>query len=130
MPLPLPTVVEDYVIAAIKHAVAEFSDDGTVGAYVPEFPGIVAFGSDVHECARNLYLHVEEWVRTAISQGYSLPVLDGIDLDSDTGRILTSYHQTSEPTETRGAFFENETALEKAFHYFDDIAALTSHGAA
>lgn len=108
----LSTIAEDYVIAAIKHSVVELSDDGTVGAYVPELPGVVAFGADVHECARNLYVHIEEWIRTALSRGYRLPVLDGIDLSADASSILASYHRDRESAEGEGTFFPNEAALQ------------------
>lgn len=126
----LPTIVEEYIVAAIKHAVAEFSDDGTVSAYVSEFPGVVAFGADVHECARNLYAHLEEWARTAVTHGYPLPVLDGIDPTTDTSGVLASYQPSSELARVQGDFFKNEAALEEAFRHFDEIAALTVYDAA
>jgi hypothetical protein len=85
---------------------------------------------DVHECARNLYIHLEEWVRTALSQGVRLPVLDGIDLNADADRLRATYHQGTPSPATEGDFFETEEALEKAFRHFDEIAELASHGAA
>jgi predicted RNase H-like HicB family nuclease len=126
----LPTIVENYIIAAIKRAEVEFSEDSTVGAYVPDFPGIVAFGADVHECARNVYVHLEEWVRTALRQGYSLPVLDTIDLNADADSLCATYHGSPAATTGQSDFFDTEEALEKAFRHFDEIAELASHGAA
>jgi predicted RNase H-like HicB family nuclease len=128
--LPLPTVVEEYIIAAIRHAVPETDEDGTVGAYVPEIPGLVAFGGDVHECARNLYMHLEEWLRRALTEGWQLPVLDGVDLASMRGAALRSYAPPGKGPRPGTSFFENEAALEEAFRHFDEVAALQAHGAA
>ncbi|HLJ66113.1 MAG TPA: hypothetical protein VKX16_01975 [Chloroflexota bacterium] len=108
----LPAIVESYVFAVVTHAAAEVADDQrTTAAHVPGFPGIVAFGADSHECARNLYFSLEEWVRTALTHGYVLPVVNGIDLNADTGQILVTYHQDSGVAGARGDFFENEAAL-------------------
>lgn len=126
----LPTIIEDYAILAIKRAEVEFPEDDTVGVYVPDFPGIVVFGADVHECARNLYVHLEEWIRAALNQGYNLPVLDGIDLNADADSLLATYHGAPAASAGQSDFFETEEALEKAFRHFDEIAELASHGAA
>jgi predicted RNase H-like HicB family nuclease len=126
----LPTVVEEYVIAALKHAVAETDEDGVVGAYVPEIPGVLAFGADVHECARNLYIRLEEWVRRALAEGWDVPVLDDLDLGSNREAILAGYRADADSQKTSANFFENETALEEAFRHLDEVAALQRHGAA
>ncbi len=128
--MPLPTVVEEYVIAALKHAVAETDEDGVVGAHVPEIPGVLAFGADVHECARNLYIRLEEWVRRALAEDWEVPVLDGVDLSANRDAILAGYRADAGSQETAARFFENETALEEAFRHVDEVAALQSHGAA
>lgn len=128
--MSLPTVVEEYIIAAIKHAVPETLEDGTIGAYVPEIPGLVAFGADVHECACNLYVHLEELVRAAVAGGMEMPVLDGVKLDVDSLQLRASYSQDAEPDTSVARFFENEEALEEAFRHFDEVAALQAHGAA
>lgn len=126
--MPSPTIVEDYVIAALKHGKLEELEDGTIGAFVPEFPGLVAFGADVHECVRNLYAHLEEWIRTVLLQGHDLPIIEGIDLNADVGHILASYHRDTATGHIYGDFFENERALEEAFRHYDEIAELTLHG--
>jgi predicted RNase H-like HicB family nuclease len=91
--MSLTTIVEDYVVAALRHAVPETDEDGTFGAWIPEIPGLVAFGADVHECARNLYGLLEEWVRERLVVGDEMPVIDGIDLNSEAGQTRASYHR-------------------------------------
>ncbi len=43
--MPLPTIVDAYIHAAVKHAVIELMADGTVVATVPEAFGVVASGA-------------------------------------------------------------------------------------
>src|SRR5437660_711403 len=74
--MPILTIVEDYVMAAMRHAELEDLELGGVGAYVPECPGVLAFGDDVHECAAGLYSRLEEWVRLCLRRGQTLPVID------------------------------------------------------
>lgn len=113
--MPLITVVEAYIFAALKRALAETLDDGTVVATIPELPGVIVYGADTHECVRSLYGLVEDTVRAWLSNGYRVPVLDDIDLNSDKSRILASYHQGPRAAPPEGEFYENEAALERAF---------------
>lgn len=72
--------VEEYIFAALRHAVPEIEEDGTVGAWIPEIPGLLAFRADSRECARNLYGLLEEFVRERLATGDEMPVIDEIDL--------------------------------------------------
>lgn len=110
----LLTIVEDYVLAALKHAVPEELEDGTIAATVPDAPGVIAFGADRHDCARDLFGRIEDWVRVSLTYGYQLPVLDGIDLNAESSSILATYGQSRNHTE-QSAFFENEEDLFSAF---------------
>ena len=127
--MSLTTIVEDYVVAALRHAVPETDEDGTVGAWIPEIPGLVAFGADVHECARNLYGLLEEWVRERLVVGDEMPVIDGIDLNSGAGQTLASYHHdsvTSDPA--RAGVFADDAALEEAFRRHDMAQGAEDYG--
>lgn len=115
--MQLLTIVEAYINAALERAVVEEVEDGMVGAYVPGCPGIVAYGVDVHECTVDLYRLLEEWIQVSLVQGQPLPVIGGIDLNSEASRILTTYHP--DKLAPRGEFFENEDELEAAFDRWD-----------
>ena len=112
--MPLLSIVEDYVVAAMKHAEVEWLDNGMLAATVPECFGVVATGVDVHACAVNLYARLEDWARVSLERGHSLPVIDGIDLSTDPGRILATYHG-GQPEPLRGEFLRDETELQAAF---------------
>lgn len=120
MPLQI-TVVEDYVGAAIRQAVFEQREDGTIGATVPECPAVNALGADVHECAAELYARLVDWVKVMLAGGHTLPVLDRIDLNREASQILATYHD-GEVTPVAGEFYADETALERAFEFRQRIA--------
>jgi predicted RNase H-like HicB family nuclease len=113
MPLLL-TVVEDYAIAALRRAVFEQLEDGTIGATVPECPGVIAFGADRHECAAELYARLIDWVKVMLAGGHALPVLEGIDLSTEASQILATYHN-GEATPVQGEFYADEAELDRAF---------------
>lgn len=110
----LLTIVEAYVNAALERAVVENLEDGTVGAYIPDCPGILAFGSDVHECAVEMYRLLEDWVKVNLARGIRLPIIGGIDLNSDQNRTLATYNPT-EIEAARREFYEDAAQLEAAF---------------
>jgi predicted RNase H-like HicB family nuclease len=112
--MPLITIVESYIFAALERALADSLEDGTVVATIPDFPGVIAYGADTHECARELYRLVEDTVRAWLANGYHVPILDGIDLNSAKGQVLASYHQHPESARPQGDFYEDEHALERA----------------
>ncbi|MGI8553089.1 MAG: type II toxin-antitoxin system HicB family antitoxin [Dehalococcoidia bacterium] len=116
--MQLLTIVEDYVLAALRRAIIEQLEDGTVGASIPECPGVLAFGADVHKCARELYARLEDWVRVSLERGNELPVIDGINLNTEASQILASYHPGA-PIPRTGTFYANEEELEAAFAEMD-----------
>lgn len=120
--MPLLTVVEDYVIAAIRHAEFEQFANGMVGATVPGCPGIVAAGADIHECARDLYARLEEWIRVSLATGQDLPVIDGIDLNSESSKLLAGYHGGA-ASPAHGEFYADESEFEAALDRWDVEAA-------
>jgi len=113
--MPVITIVEAYIFAALGHAPAEALEDGTLVATVPELPGVIAYGVDTHECARELYCLIEDTVRTWLANGYLVPVIDEIDLNSDRSQILASYHPRPEIPQRSGEFYEDEVELDRAF---------------
>jgi hypothetical protein len=99
--MQLLTIVEHYVMAAMKRAVPEQLENGIVGATIPECPGVIAFG-------------VADWVKVSLSEGNPLPEIDGIDLNSNASQIVVTYHQ-GDGTSLNGEFFADESALDAAF---------------
>jgi predicted RNase H-like HicB family nuclease len=73
------TAIQDYVLAATRHAIFERPDENTVAATVPQFLGVVAYGDDIQECWNHLYEQLESWVRKSREREFELPIIDGID---------------------------------------------------
>jgi predicted RNase H-like HicB family nuclease len=113
--MPVVTVVEDYIFAALRLAVRHDLEDGTVAGTIPQFPGLIAYGADVHECSRELYRLLEETIRVWLTKGYTLPIIEDIDLNAAKTQVLKSYHLSPREDEEGGEFCEDEEALERAF---------------
>ena len=112
--MQLLTIVEAYVNAAMKQARVEEQEDGTVAAYVPNCGGVLAFGEDVHDCATDLYRRLSDWVRVSLERGNLLPIIGGINLNSEAGLILATYRH-GPTSDSKGDFLWDEQELEEAF---------------
>lgn len=106
-----PVGTEEYVLAAAKHAVYEQVEPATVAGSISEFPGLLAFGDNKEECERDLHARLEDWVKLSLANGYELPVLDGIDLNSKRSYGARAVRQGS----SLGDFYANPEELETAF---------------
>lgn len=89
------TIVEDYIAAALRNAVAFVDDDDLVVAYLAAEPAVRVHGDSLESCRAALIQEIEGWVRKWLANGNSLPVLDGIDLNAADSRLLDRYHRYS-----------------------------------
>src|SRR5690349_18574292 len=112
--MQLVTIVEDYVYAAMKRAIVEEMENGTVVATVPGCPGIVASGADRRECAIDLFRRLEDWVQLWLRRGYQLPAFDGIDVNTTEARELAGQSPTQPEPGAGVLFFRDEDELEAA----------------
>lgn len=113
--MPIITIVEEYIIAALRSAAVEPLEDGTLVATVPKLPGIVVYGVDTHECARELYRLIEDTVRVWLVSGHDVPGIDWVGLSSEKGQIPASYHSYPELSGSEGVLYEDADELERAF---------------
>ena len=70
-----------YFEAAMELATYEKLEHGSYAGEIPKLPGVVAFGSTLRECERELRSTVEDWVLVGLRLGHPLPKLAGIDLN-------------------------------------------------
>ena len=56
-------------------------EDGTFAGEIPKLAGVVAFGSTLKACERELRSTLEDWVLVGLRLGHPLPKLAGIDLN-------------------------------------------------
>jgi hypothetical protein len=97
--MPTKTVVEDYLLAAMKRAEGARAPNGTLILTVPDFPGTVASGAEPLEGLEDLYRRLEKWVLLSLERGYPLPPMPTqggvIDLNTEANRVLATYHKES-----------------------------------
>ena len=79
-------ILTDYVSHAFAHAVYDKLEDGTFAGRIPTCPGVVAFGTALHECEAELRSTLEDWILVGLKLGHSLPVIEGIDLNKEPRR--------------------------------------------
>ena len=116
----LITIVEDYIYAAMQHASLEQLEDGTLVAWVPGLEGVIATGANRHECSEGLYRRLEDWVKVGLARGIELPLIDGIDLNSDSSRTLATYH----PDRLESARSASREFFEDSEQFLKALAAL------
>lgn len=92
-PMPHPTVVREYAIAAVRRAVIEDLDDGTYAVTAPEIAGVVGFGDHPEAALLEFAYSVEDWVILGVQLGHDIPPLGAIDFSQDYYRNLVQYHE-------------------------------------
>jgi len=73
----------DYIKAAMKKATYKMIEDGK--AYIgviEELPGVNAKASELGKCRNKLFKAAERWLLGMLWEKKTIPVLDGIDLNS------------------------------------------------
>jgi hypothetical protein len=73
-----------------------------------------------HDCARDLFDRLLDWVKVSLANGNVLPIIDGIDMNSDAGKILVSYQHIGSSTASGQNFYEDE--LNAAFARHGEVA--------
>lgn len=68
-------MISQYIAAALERAHYRLVDDDTFAATVPGLRGVIATGSTLEACRRNLAEVVEEWILVRVAQGMTVPPL-------------------------------------------------------
>jgi predicted RNase H-like HicB family nuclease len=74
-------VLSDYVEKAMAQAVYDKLDDDTYAGRIPSCKGVVAFGSSLRKCEKELRSTLEDWVLVGLKLGHRLPVIGGVNLN-------------------------------------------------
>ncbi|MSQ11762.1 MAG: type II toxin-antitoxin system HicB family antitoxin [Dehalococcoidia bacterium] len=74
-------VLTDYVERAMAKATYKQLGDGSYAGRIPPCKGVIAFGSSLEDCERELRSTLEEWILLGLQLGHKLPVVAGIDLN-------------------------------------------------
>jgi predicted RNase H-like HicB family nuclease len=108
------TVVEDYMLKAVRQAEFEWLEDGSCAAWVPGFPGLIALGVDGQSCLQDLWKRLDLWLRSSLETGLSLPVIDGIDFSAGDDRERLVEHSARLGPVPRGKIYESDDELFRA----------------
>ncbi len=74
-------MIREYMAAAMKRAQYEIlEDDGTYYGEIPGFQGVYSNAEQLEECRSMLEEVLEEWLLLRLSDGLSVPKVDGLDL--------------------------------------------------
>ena len=76
-------VLTEYIEQAMAQAQIEELEAYNFAGRIPSCPGVVAFGNSETECREELRSVLEEWIVVGIRLGHSLPVVGGIDLNTE-----------------------------------------------
>ncbi|WP_265275859.1 type II toxin-antitoxin system HicB family antitoxin [Nostoc sp. KVJ3] len=76
-------ILSDYVDQAVAQAIYDKLEDDTFTGRIPVCKGVIAFASTLRECEDELRPTLEDWILLGLKLGYSLPVIDNIDLNKE-----------------------------------------------
>lgn len=71
----------EYVQGALEKAEYKKLEDGSWFAEIPDFEGVWANGKTVEECRKELVEVLEEWLILKLSDGDSIPIVKGIEIN-------------------------------------------------
>ena len=76
-------VLTKYIEQAMAQAQIEELEAHSFAGRIPSCLGVVAFGNTVTECREELRSVLEEWIVVSLRLGHPLPILGGIDLNTE-----------------------------------------------
>jgi predicted RNase H-like HicB family nuclease len=68
-------MITRYVATALERAQYRLVDDGTFAATVRGLKGVIATGSTLEACRRELAEVLEEWILVRVARGLAIPPL-------------------------------------------------------
>ncbi len=74
-------ILSDYIEQALAKAEYDKLEDGSFAGRIPDFVGVVAFGSSLRECENELRSTLEDWLLVGLKLEHSLPVISNFDLN-------------------------------------------------
>ncbi len=79
-------MLTQYIRAAMRHAHYEIlSDSGTIFGNIAGLQGVWAEADTLEACRDELQEVLEDWIMLSLRMGHPLPVIDGIDLNTQKG---------------------------------------------
>ena len=79
-------ILSEYIEQAMKRAVYNELEDGTVSGKIPPCKGVIAFSSTRSTCEVELRSVLEDWILLGLKLGHHLPSIVGVDLNREPVR--------------------------------------------
>lgn len=122
--MAVKSLVDDYLLAAMKRLEVTHVDNGGIVLTIREFPGLIGCGQDAGEAWGELYRRLENLVTRSVERGASLPVLwlndAEINLNATESHARSDYHHSSQAvlSEQKGTRIDSQEDLER---FFDEM---------
>jgi predicted RNase H-like HicB family nuclease len=84
-------MLTEYIRAAMHHATYEIlEDDGTFFGRLPDCQGVWANEKTLEACRDDLESALEDWLLVGISLHHQLPIIDGIDINTNYEELVAA----------------------------------------
>jgi predicted RNase H-like HicB family nuclease len=77
-------ILSEYIERALARAEYDKLEDGTFAGRIAVCPGVVSFAATLRECEAELRSTLEDWLWLGLKLGRTLPVIDDIDLNTES----------------------------------------------
>ena len=68
-------VLTEYIEQALAQADYDKLEDSTYAGRIPACKGVIAFGTSLCECEKELRSTLEDWILVGLKMGHPLPVI-------------------------------------------------------
>lgn len=79
-------ILTGYIKSALSQAEYDKLEDGTFSGRIPSCKGVIAFGTTLHECEKELRSAFEDWLLVGLKLQHPFPVISGYDLNQEPNR--------------------------------------------
>ncbi len=76
-------VLTEYIEQALAQADYDKLEDSTYAGRIPACKGVIAFGTSLCECEKELRSTLEDWILVGLKMGHPLPVIANVDLNKE-----------------------------------------------
>jgi predicted RNase H-like HicB family nuclease len=74
-------ILTEYIDRLLSNALYDKLEDGSYSGNIPDYKGVIAFGSTLKECQDELRSTLEDWILVGLKFGHTLPVIGNINLN-------------------------------------------------
>ncbi|MXY21006.1 MAG: type II toxin-antitoxin system HicB family antitoxin [Dehalococcoidia bacterium] len=79
-------MLSEYIGQTMEQAEYVKLEDESYGGSIPACVGVLAFGETLRDCDAQLRSTLEDWTLLGLKLGHPLPIVSGIDLNTDPKR--------------------------------------------